>query len=296
MNKKILVVILILVLAFSLSSCGSEKVSDNDTIICVEYFSYDWVRNILGDELENYNLVLLNETGKDMHSFEPSASDMVKMLESDYLIYLGGISESWIDDFLMDKDISYTSLMDEFINSDVAKNYELDMNDIDEHIFLSPVISSELIRKLGENLEGEFNNSKFYTNASLYADEVLKLKDTKIGEYPIVVCDRFPFDYLSKDMGFQFFAAFDGCSAETEASFSVILELVNAINDNSLDRVYVIENSDASIAEQVIAASNLSDVKIIELNSLQSVTDMSLSYLDTLSNIVNLISDGTFKG
>lgn len=296
MNKKILVVILILVLAFSLSSCGSEKVSDNDTIICVEYFSYDWVRNILGDEFENYNVVLLNQTGKDMHSFEPSASDMVKMLESDYLVYLGGISESWIDDFLTDKDISSTSLMDEFINSDVAKNYELDLNDIDEHIFLSPVISSELIRLLGEYLEGKFNNSKFYTNASLYADEVLKLKDTKIGEYPIVVCDRFPFDYLSKDMGFQFFAAFDGCSAETEASFSVILELVNAINDNSLDRVYVIENSDASIAEQVISASNLSDVEIMELNSLQSVTDMSLSYLDTLSNIVNLISDGTIKG
>ena len=144
-------------------------------------------------------------------------------------------------------------------------------------------------------METVFSDNNLSINANNYADEIKKISDVELGNCPIVVCDRYPFEYLSDDLGFSYYAAFDGCSSETEASFSIILELANAIKEYNLDKVYIIENSDAAIADQVINTVG-KDIEIVELNSIQSITDMSTSYLDVLENDIKLIQNGTIKG
>lgn len=79
---------------------ANEKQKNDGTlyILCAGFSEYDWTRNILGDNPSNIRLELLNMSGTDMHSYQPSVSDMVKLADCDLLIYTGGISEFWIDE------------------------------------------------------------------------------------------------------------------------------------------------------------------------------------------------------
>ena len=83
--------------------------------------------------------------------------------------------------------------------------------------------------------------------------------------------DRFPFRYLVDDYGLDYYAAFKGCSAETEASFETIAFLTEKLNELNLDNVIVLEGSDKKIAETIISNSNNKNRKILSLNSMQSV-------------------------
>lgn len=106
--------------------------------------------------------------------------------------------------------------------------------------------------------------------------------------------DRFPFRYLTDDYGIEYYAAFVGCSAESEASFETIIFLANKVDELSLPAILKIETSDGSIAETIRQNTSSKDQKILEMNSMQSCTDEDiengLSYLQIMdSNLSTLL-------
>jgi zinc transport system substrate-binding protein len=83
--------------------------------------------------------------------------------------------------------------------------------------------------------------------------------------------DRFPFRYLILDYNLTHYAAFPGCHAETEASFTTIAFLINRVNDLGLNTILVTESSDKSIARTIARDAN-GDPQILVLDSMQSIS------------------------
>ena len=172
----------------------------------------------------------------------------------------------------------------------------------DEHVWLSLKNAEILVKKISEELiKLDAPHAQIYTqNAAAYIRKIQSLD----AEYRAVVeganhktvlfGDRFPFRYLVDDYGLKYFAAFVGCSAESEASFETIAFLANKMDSDSLPAIFTIERGDQKIAKAVLAASKKSkDTQILILNSMQSVTEQQIAegmdYLSIMqTNLDNL--------
>jgi zinc transport system substrate-binding protein len=84
--------------------------------------------------------------------------------------------------------------------------------------------------------------------------------------------DRFPFRYLAEDYGLSYYAAFSGCSAETEASFGTITFLAGKVDELGLPVVFSIDGSDQKIARVIAENTIAKSAKVQVLDSMQSVS------------------------
>ena len=105
--KKIISLSLALILAsVVLASCEKQEesksvtdVNDNALSIVTTIFpEYDWVRNIAGDKADSMEITMLLDNGVDLHSYQPTADDIVKISNADIFIYVGGESDGWVDE------------------------------------------------------------------------------------------------------------------------------------------------------------------------------------------------------
>ena len=233
------------------------------------------------------------ESGIDLHNYQPSTKDILTISDCDLFIYVGGESDKWVSDTLGEarnsdmKVISLMNVLGESIKEEEIKegmqaeeDEHSDEPEYDEHVWLS-VKNAELfcgsICETLSDIDPE-NVDKYRTNLESYKAELSNLDreyqdmiDSKT-EKTVLFGDRFPFRYLFDDYGIDYYAAFVGCSAETEASFNTIVTLADKVDELGLDTVFVIENSDTSIAEAIIRNSKSKDQQILTLNSIQSVS------------------------
>ncbi len=125
--KKILAMIIAAVMMIGLlSACGSnsavsgveKNVSKTDKkiqVVTTIFPEYDWVRNIVGEEEPHVEFTVLLDNGVDLHSYQPTAADMVTISDCDVFVYIGGESEGWADDALKEasnKDMKVLKLID----------------------------------------------------------------------------------------------------------------------------------------------------------------------------------------
>ncbi|MGB4093091.1 MAG: metal ABC transporter substrate-binding protein [Ruminococcus flavefaciens] len=299
------------VLSCSFTGCSQGRLSsapEKIDVICTTFSEYDWTRQIVGDS-KNVEITYLLGNGVDLHNYQPSAEDIMKISDCDMFVYVGGESDKWVDDALgeaRNKDMQVVKLLDSI--GDFAKEEEIKEGmeaeeeeeeegeeegpEYDEHVWLSlrnaeiccDDICNALCKLDSAGAEGYKANLAAY-NAELDAldSEYTDMADNAKVK-TIVFGDRFPFRYLVDDYGIDYYAAFVGCSAETEASFETIVGLSNKIDELGIDTVFTIENSDPSIAQAVIDNSQNKDRSIETLNSIQSVT------ADTVSSGVTYIS------
>ena len=295
--KKLVVLAAAAVLIF----CGCSP-ADNGTecmtILTADFAEYDWVREILGDNPSGIRLERLNESGQDMHSYQPSVKDMVKISDCSLLIYAGGESEFWIDEAAESSDKSPESILslmkvlahdpklsERYEGTAGAHDHEHEHHheEYDEHMWLSLKAAPVFIEKITEAICAldPVNSTYYEKNSRNYRE---KIKDLD-GEYEkvaeaarekgdafILVADRFPFVYLTEDYRLSHMAAFSGCSAETEASFATILDLSDAIDNHRPGGVLVLKKSDTALAQTVIKNSSLKELPVLRLDDMQSVT------------------------
>ena len=154
----------------------------------------------------------------------------------------------------------------------------------DEHVWLSLRNASKLVEAIEEGLEtiDPSNASAYKSNLSSYKDTLSAL-DEKYKEAvsegtkdTLLFADRFPFRYLVDDYGLNYYAAFVGCSAETEASFETVLFLANKVDELSLHTVLTIEGKDHKIADTVISSTESKDQKTATMDSMQSCTSQDV--------------------
>ena len=306
MKKLLVIMIAVMFAAIGLSACGkdgSANVAESDSlnIVATVFPEYDWVMNILGDNPAKADVTLLLDNGVDLHSYNPTADDIIKIATCDMFIYVGGESDGWVEDALkeaVNPDMVVINLLEslgdsvkeeEIVEGMEAKEEEEGEEgeeevEYDEHVWLSLRNASKLCTAIEEGLEkiDASNASVYNSNLSSYTEK-LNVLDEKYKEAvsagskdTVLFADRFPFRYLTDDYGLNYYAAFVGCSAETEASFETVLFLANKVDELELHTVLTIEGKEHKIADTVVSNTTFKDQKIETLNSMQACTSQDV--------------------
>lgn len=324
MKKRLFSLVLVLVLITGIfSACGKNNSRANDkrfSVVCTIFPEYDWVREILGDS-EEFDVSFLLDNGVDLHSYQPTAADIVKISACDLFIYVGGESDEWVEDALesaSNKNMTVINLLDAL--GDLVKEEELvegmqgeeaeddeeegeEGPEYDEHVWLSLKNAKKLVDVICDGICGidKENAETYRNNANAYKIKLSEL-DEKYEEAvnsaafkTVLFGDRFPFRYLVDDYGLDYYAAFVGCSAETEASFETIVFLSGKVDELGLKHVMIIENSDRKIAETIISNTKTKDQDIVVMDSIQSVTSAESSKGTTYIGIMNKNLDAIKK-
>ena len=303
MKKFISILLITVMVILCISACGQKNSStkeDNHTVqnrgakikvVTTIFPEYDWVKEIAGDEISNMDLTMLLDNGVDLHSYQPTASDIMKISDCDLFIYVGGESDAWVDDALkeaVNKNMKVINLLDvlgntvkeEEVKEGMEAEEEEEEPEYDEHVWLSLKNAKILTKAIAEDLceIDEEHKDIYMRNEKAYEEKL----DTLDKEYQgtvdaasqktLLFGDRFPFRYLVDDYGLDYYAAFVGCSAETEASFETIRFLAEKVDELGLKNVMTIEKSDQKIAKTIIENTKTKDQNILKLDSMQSTT------------------------
>ena len=321
----------------SASTASETKTDDTNkklSVVCTIFPEYDWIRELVGDKKDNYEITYLMDKGVDLHSYQPTAEDIAKIANCDLFVYVGGESDGWVKDALKESKndkMQVVNLLEALGNNvkeeevvegmqeedehdhDHGKQEDADHDhehkedadhdhehkddadhdhdhdedghhhdevEYDEHVWLSLRNASSLVNELAARLQIiDPENKDYYAGTA--AEYTSKLGDLdsrylaavkKAKNKTVLFGDRFPFRYLVDDYGLKYYAAFVGCSAETEASFETVAFLAKKADELKLNNVLVIENSDQKIAKKIVETTKAKDQKIVEMNSMQSVT------------------------
>ena len=321
----------------STSAASETKTDDTNkklSVVCTIFPEYDWIRELVGDKKDNYEITYLMDKGVDLHSYQPTAEDIAKIANCDLFVYVGGESDGWVKDALKESKndkMQVVNLLEALGNNvkeeevvegmqeedehdhDHGKKEDADHDhehkedadhdhehkddadhdhdhdedghhhdevEYDEHVWLSLRNASSLVNELAARLQiiDPENKDSYAGTAAEYTSKLGDLDSRylaavkKAKNKTVLFGDRFPFRYLVDDYGLKYYAAFVGCSAETEASFETVAFLAKKADELKLNNVLVIENSDQKIAKKIVETTKAKDQKIVEMNSMQSVT------------------------
>ena len=309
---------LCLVLAGGLMSCTAPN-HDNKAdgvlrVVCTTYSAYDMARSVLisddSGKDQNTEILLLGRPGQDMHSYEPSAQDIITLAKADVLISVGDTAEPWIKGALSSANNSglirvimteVCGIAGEDCHEDHDHEHEHEHNEeTDEHVWVSLKnalkISKSIVKAAEEAVGDASKAADIRTRGEAYEEKLTALDQAytdmvaQAKRKTILIADRYPFIHLMKDYGLTCYAAFPGCSSETEASFATQAELIQTVQTLELPYIFVIDGSDRRVAETVAEKTG---AKILLLHSCQVITEADmkagLSYLDIAeSNLESL--------
>ena len=324
--KKITALLLALfMLVGVLAGCGKQNdtnQTDKLSIVTTIFPEYDWVREILGDKADNAEITMLLDNGVDLHSYQPTADDIVKISDCDLFIYVGGESDEWVEDALRNaanrnmKVINLLEVLGDSVKTEEivegmqeeehehedAEEHEHE-EEADEHVWLSLKNAKMLVRVISKALqELDPDNKDIYAaNADAYVKKLSALD----AEYQaavdaasnktILFGDRFPFRYLVDDYGLRYYAAFVGCSAETEAGFETISFLATRVDEWKLPCVLTIEGAQHKIAETVVRNTTAKNQRVLTMDSMQSTTSKDVkngtTYLSVMEKNLSVLKE-----
>lgn len=324
--KKIVSIILVCIILSGLVACsnhnsGIDAENGKVKIVAAMFAEYDFARQIVG---EKGQVDMLMPAGSEIHSYEPTPQDIINIKNADIFIYGGGESEEWLDTVLDSIDtnsLKIISMMDicELYEEEIIEGMENDHvhdkngdhvheenedehhhhdAEYDEHVWTSPLNAIEIIEELTKAvIEIDSENKEYYeNNSSAYINEIKKLHQdfqdavSKGKTKTLIFADRFPFRYFVEEYGFDYIAAFPGCSHDTEPSAKTIRYIIDKIKEDNVSVIFTIENSNQNVAETI---SNETGTKILEFHSCHNVAkadfDSGVTYLQLMKkNLENL--------
>ncbi len=327
MRKFIALLLCTLLAAGMLSACaagGAEPAGDGKLRIVAEAFpEYDWVLRVLGDAAADAEVTMLQDSGVDLHSYQPTAEDILRISGCDLFVYVGGESDKWVRDALKEtsnpkriaiglldalgdhakEEETVEGMQEEESEPENGEREAEDGPEYDEHVWLSLRCASVLTGRIAEALAelDPARASMYAANAAAYK-EALAALDARYAAVveaapvkTLLFGDRFPFRYLTEDYGLTYYAAFVGCSAETEASFRTVTFLARKVDELSLHTVLTLENSDRRIAETIVRNTKTKDQQILSIDSMQSVTQKDVrngvTYLSVMEKNLAVLED-----
>ncbi len=289
--KKIVSLLLTAFLVLGLCGCATrEKDEDHISIVATTFPIYDWIMNLIKDNPAQMEVRMLLDNGVDLHSYQPTAKDVMDIENCDMFVFVGGESDEWTEDILdqmKDHQLVIISLMEKLdsrLKIEEAKEgmetEEEEEEEYDEHIWLSLVNAKACVEEICDGLMklDEENSDYYRQNKESYLLQLDDLdrayRETTAGSsyHTLVFGDRFPFRYLFDDYGIDYYAAFKGCSAESEASFDTIVFLAGKVDELGLKSIMIIDGSDGKIAETIAENTKNKDQKIVRIDSMQSST------------------------
>ncbi|MBQ9489739.1 MAG: zinc ABC transporter substrate-binding protein [Lachnospiraceae bacterium] len=350
MKKYLALFLVVILMAASLSACGKQveakganaKQNGSDQkleIVTTIFPEYDWVCNLVGGS-DRANLTMLLDNGVDLHSYQPTVSDIMKISTCDLFVYVGGESDEWVEDALKQvtnqnmKVINLLEALGDAVKAEeIVEGMEHDHDhkdgddhdhedgddhdhedgddhdhedsddhedgddhdhgdgddhdhdhdheeEMDEHVWLSlrntsvicNVITDALCELDPKNKETYQANLESYQTKLSALDQEYVAATQKATYKTLLFGDRFPFRYLVDDYGLSYYAAFAGCSAESEASFETVTFLAGKLDELKLPAIMTIEGKNHKIAETIRTASKAKNQEILTMDSMQATT------------------------
>jgi zinc transport system substrate-binding protein len=300
--KKLTVILSLILFALT---CGQAEAKIS--VVTTIFPCYDFARAVASDDAE---IAMLLRPGSESHSFEPTPQDIIKIQNCDVFVYVGGESDEWIKGILESIDTSkmkVVTLMDcvEVVEEEIVEGMEEEDEDegeheaeYDEHVWTSPRNAELIVRKIsGALCEADPTNAEAYgKNAAAY---IVKLGELDAAfrkvvdgatRKTLVFGDRFPFRYFADAYGLKYFAAFPGCSTETEASAATVAFLIDKVRAEKIPAVFHIELSNEKIADAICEETG---AKKLLLHACHNITRTDLedgaTYLSLMEqNVKNL--------
>ena len=282
------------------------------------------------------DLHLLQDSGIDLHNFQPTAEDFVKLSSADLFVYIGGPSDHWVEDALKaaanprQQSLNLMEALGEGVKPAVSvegmqesehhhdhEGYEHEDHDheghdheghdhdahdhADEHIWLSLRNADLLVQAMAKKLIAldPDHGAAYQRNADAYREKLQELDRayqkavSGVKEPTLLFGDRFPFRYLMDDYGIRYYAAFAGCSAESEASFQTIAFLAEKADELKAKAVLYLDGSDERIAKAIVRTSEGRNQQLLRLNAMQSLNRADISqganYLDIMRDNLRII-------
>ena len=274
-TKFIALAMIVITLAFSLAACmpktDSAK-SDGISIVATIVPGYDFARQITAGT--NANVTMLLQPGEEVHSFDPTSQDIIRVQSADLFAYVGGENDVWVENVLsgLDKSVhtfkmmDYVTLYEEELSEGMQPEAEepqaegaAEETEWDEHVWTAPVNAIAIVKAMTSELVAiDPANAKAYqANSDAYVKQLEALdqsfRDVVSGaaRKTVVFADRFPVRYFVEEFGLKYYAAFPGCSAETEPSAATLAALIDHVKTESIPFVFYIEMSNQKMADTV---------------------------------------------
>ena len=300
--KNLLSFLLVLAMLATLGGCANppeEAVESSDggmTIVAANFPAYDFAR-AAGGELAEVRLLL--PPGAESHSYEPTPADVIAIQECSLFIYAGGENEEWATHMIQnleldpDKAIAMLDVVEPLEEErvegmeperghshDHGKDCDHDHEDheeYDEHVWTSPKNAALIVHAICDKLSQicPADASEFAANADRYKKELERL-DGEFREVvdngkrkTLVFADRFPVRYFTEEYGLKYYAAFPGCSAESEASPKTVAFLIDRVREENIPVVFKTELSNGRIA---CAVAESTGAKVLTFTSCHNLT------------------------
>ena len=273
MKKKLIVCLCVIMLlcGCTLQNNTSKNNGGKINIVTTVFPLYDFARNVAGDKA---NIDMLVTFGAEVHSYEPTPRDIIKIIDSDLFINLGSSVDEWTDkvtEAADGKSLNTLSAMDsvDIKDEEAVEGMEEERGhsehtpEPDEHIWTSPKNAELIVKSICSALEkADPSNAGYYKkNAENYIYELNRLDDDirsvvdGAKRKTVVFADRFPIRYFADEYGLEYFAAFPGCSSESEPSAATIAFLIEKVKSEHIPAVFFTETSDGKVADTICEAS-----------------------------------------
>lgn len=293
-----------LCLCLILCGCTAEPEQTHDKsklqIVCTSFPAYDFAREIAADRAE---LTLLIKPGSEVHSYEPTPKDMIRIQESDLFICNGGESEQWAKT-LITPELNTIYMMDcvDTVeeSADGIYNAEDGEPELDEHVWTSPLnaikISEEICNALCKldtaNAEEYKMNFTAYRAQLMALDREFRQVIKNSGKHTLVFADRFPMRYFALEYGLDCYAAFPGCSSETEPSAKTVAYLIDRVREYKIPAVLYMEFSNQKMADVICEDTGCKKLPFYSAHSVSAEQfRQGVSYLDLMRINLNSLKE-----
>ena len=293
-----------LCLCLILCGCTAEPEQTHDKsklqIVCTSFPASDFAREIAADRAE---LTLLIKPGSEVHSYEPTPKDMIRIQESDLFICNGGESEQWAKT-LITPELNTIYMMDcvDTVeeSADGIYNAEDGEPELDEHVWTSPLnaikISEEICNALCKldtaNAEEYKMNFTAYRAQLMALDREFRQVIKNSGKHTLVFADRFPMRYFALEYGLDCYAAFPGCSSETEPSAKTVAYLIDRVREYKIPAVLYMEFSNQKMADVICEDTGCKKLPFYSAHSVSAEQfRQGVSYLDLMRINLNSLKE-----
>ena len=260
----------------STSSAGTNSESTNQIHVVTTIFApYDFTRQVIGDQ--DVDLTMLIKPGTEVHTFEPTAQDILAVQNCDLFVYVGGENDAWVDNLLSSlgskvKTLKLTDCVSLYpeeqkdgmqAESNESNSTSQDETEWDEHVWTSPKNAIAITGKIAEALctvdpdhaDAYKANAQAYTAKLTTLDQQFQEVVDHAARKTVVFADRFPARYFVEEFGLNYYAAFPGCSADTEASAATVAFLIDKVKSEHIPAVFYIELSNQKLADTICEAT-----------------------------------------
>lgn len=291
--KKVVLIILVILIVLGIGIIlfkGKENKNVNDNkikVVASNFASYDFLRAIIGDN-KDVDLTFLLGPGKEAHSYEPTAGDLLSIQNSDLFVYIGGDSEKWANKVLEALENNHNKkvkciaevvdkLEEQEIDGAEDEEEEEEEGAFDDHIWTSPSNAIKMVNALEEAMEeiDENNKKEYKDNAESYIAKIKEI-DNKIQEIVdnkvrdrLVFADKMPMQYFINYYKLNVSAAFSGCSTETEPSAKTIAYLEKVVKEENIPIILYIELNPGRVAKTI---ADETGTKAMQIQTLHNVS------------------------